>query len=390
MNPAPTPTSTPTYLHTKHPTHLHPNPPPHPPPPVQLLLLPGPHLYPHTKTHTHPCPYTCTSACTLAPNPTPYLYVHPHLHLHALTPTSRPTHTPTSIPTPVPPLGSPCRSHPPLIPLVFGVGDRLGSTAHGHPAPPPALGRTQQPLGRARQGAGWGTLRASVSPRWWWWWPWLAACGRGASCLCRICWHCAAQRGGQSLFLHLPRASAREKISMATRPAPPSPLRRGPGALPLRPLGCGRCPRGTGSSAPAEQRRCQPAAIPPDGNPVSQHTVQGMESGASLNIRGARLGLWSPCAPGAEHTERGGWHSTAPHGLPVPRGLPQGSQWAVGAGGAVGQWWTSESRSETDGGKWKWFLRAPESIIGPPSSGAHGGVGEHSKPLPSVAEDPTS
>lgn len=328
----------------------------------------------HTCTQSNPLP-----VCTPTPPSTrTHTYIQTHTYTHI---DSHTRGTPRlAVPQP-PPIDS------------FGVWGRGPARQHGPRSPsppPPALGRTQQALGRARQGAGWGTLRASVSPRWWWWWPWLAACGRGASCLCRICWHCAAQRGGQSLFLHLPRASAREKISMATRPAPPSPLRRGPGALPLRPLGCGRCPRGTGSSAPAEQRRCQPAAIPPDGNPVSQHTVQGMESGASLNIRGARLGLWSPCAPGAEDTEQGGWHNTAPHGLPVPRGLPQGSQWAVGAGGAVGQWWTSESRSETDGGKWKWFLRAPESIIGPPSSGAHGGVGEHSKPLPSVAEDPTS
>lgn len=48
-------------------------------------------------------------------------------------------------------------------------------------------------------------------------------------------WHCAAQRGGQSLFLHLPRASAREKISMATPPVPPSPFHGGQGALPLPP-----------------------------------------------------------------------------------------------------------------------------------------------------------
>lgn len=48
-------------------------------------------------------------------------------------------------------------------------------------------------------------------------------------------WHCAAQRGGQSLFLHLPRASAREKISMATPPVPPSLFHGGQGDLPLPP-----------------------------------------------------------------------------------------------------------------------------------------------------------
>lgn len=57
-------------------------------------------------------------------------------------------------------------------------------------------------------------------------------------------WHCAAQRGGQSLFLHLPRASAREKISMATLPVPPSLFHRGQGALPLpAPTQLG-CPQG--------------------------------------------------------------------------------------------------------------------------------------------------
>lgn len=57
-------------------------------------------------------------------------------------------------------------------------------------------------------------------------------------------WHCAAQRGGQSLFLHLPRASAREKISMATLPVPPSLFHGGQGALPLPPPTQPGCPRG--------------------------------------------------------------------------------------------------------------------------------------------------
>lgn len=208
-----------------------------------------------------------------------------------------------------------------------------------HPTPSfglHTLGLHSQVLGRARRGAGEGH---SV-PRFPYaggggGGPGLAARGRGASCLCRIRWHCAAQRGGQSLFLHLPRASAREKISMATRLAPPSPLRRGPGALPLRPLGCG-VPGALG--AQRQQRQCQPAAVPPQWEPrVPAQNRCREQSGASLNIRGARLGLGSPCAPGAEDAERGGWHNTAHHGC--PRALS----------GLWVQWGRSELRSKRDG-----------------------------------------
>lgn len=113
-------------------------------------------------------------------------------------------------------------------------------------------------------------------------------------------WHCAAQRGGQSLFLHLPRASAREKISMATLLVPPSLFHGGQGALPLpAPTQLG-CPHGGDRPlVPWEMGSgkgrlcCRPAPchgsllIPPRGAPGLRPPVMGSEIWDSPNLGGS-------------------------------------------------------------------------------------------------------